>query len=742
MNLQERPFTQEFDIIATKERLVLDIEKDKYPGEKVQFFLNGTTGEMSTNLEDVVREGVVYHKETMDTLDRAKKAYTTQYDETQGKVFFNVLYRNGIKRIRKGVKISWKEFDRFAIGKNQTVFTKPNGFTATDRSTPYMNVEKLEESLKNDGVYYSCTGKSHLPFTPSNFSELFDGNYVNYKNGSKKGFVEDICHIMPPVFNQTGNDYVAISDYESMYEYFRTVENGVTCLKKTGKKQDYIDKMVSYKLPDIDMENIEISSIGESVYKFAKIQKVEGPEEPTCVIRTFHYITNAKVLFEGGRIYVTKKTAEFCKKNNAGEYVAQPLLSKVHHWDFEIDKFPEDDTKGTMLEYFGQVVTKIEPENRAIAIWMFLKEPFLESLAKLSSVDFINRFIENLRHDTNLDNVYSQALGISKRDAKKVFQALGISKQQFESLKDILPECMPQKISICEKNKYRDVLTLGLIPFLKGMLTDNTAGDISSFDINTFNKYLEFAINTFSVYDVGRDSEKANTAINKVLELRGDIMRIFPTFNMEDLFSLFCQMVLNEANRSGYYYDSMRDFRTFKDYLIMANRYEDRAEFKPKFSSLEDMQVMHDNLSVLGQLENDRWIAKDFENRVPIWKPWEFKQEEIKDKNGNVKQEALPFIVIAPTKPTDLAKEGTVLHHCVKSYIERVAKGTTNIMFIRKTSEPDTPFFTVEVSNEKQIEQVHGLCNRNADTEPGLQEFVKIWANKKHLKIHGINKVR
>ena len=89
-----------------------------------------------------------------------------------------------------------------------------------------------------------------------------------------------------------------------------------------------------------------------------------------------------------------------------------------------------------------------------------------------------------------------------------------------------------------------------------------------------------------------------------------------------------------------------------------------------------------------------------------------------------------------------LSPEGLELHHCVKNYIDKVAKGMTNIVFIRKKSDKTKPFFTVEVSNDKTIEQVHGFGNRNANTEPGLEEFVKRWAGNKRLKVNAINKVR
>lgn len=76
---------------------------------------------------------------------------------------------------------------------------------------------------------------------------------------------------------------------------------------------------------------------------------------------------------------------------------------------------------------------------------------------------------------------------------------------------------------------------------------------------------------------------------------------------------------------------------------------------------------------------------------------------------------------------TELRKEGAVLHHCVATYAERMARGETLIMFIRKETDPDSPFFTMEVCNGK-IVQVRGLrnCAPTAEVTAFRNEFEKV----------------
>ena len=79
------------------------------------------------------------------------------------------------------------------------------------------------------------------------------------------------------------------------------------------------------------------------------------------------------------------------------------------------------------------------------------------------------------------------------------------------------------------------------------------------------------------------------------------------------------------------------------------------------------------------------------------------------------------FMIVLPSSADDLKKEGSVLHHCVATYADRVAKGQTLILFIRQISEPDTPFYTMEWRDNRVI-QCRG--SHNKDMTPDVKTFV------------------
>lgn len=88
------------------------------------------------------------------------------------------------------------------------------------------------------------------------------------------------------------------------------------------------------------------------------------------------------------------------------------------------------------------------------------------------------------------------------------------------------------------------------------------------------------------------------------------------------------------------------------------------------------------------------------------------------------------FLITAPANGKAIKDEGTALHHCVGTYVQRVATGETVILFIRKKTNPNKPFVTVEVKNDTVI-QVRAL--RNGTPEPAVWDFVKKFKKEKQV---------
>jgi DNA-directed RNA polymerase subunit RPC12/RpoP len=93
--------------------------------------------------------------------------------------------------------------------------------------------------------------------------------------------------------------------------------------------------------------------------------------------------------------------------------------------------------------------------------------------------------------------------------------------------------------------------------------------------------------------------------------------------------------------------------------------------------------------------------------------------------------ETKSLAVVIPKTTDEITFEGQQLHHCVGTYIDKVLKGETVILFVRSKDSIDIPFYTMEVKN-CEIIQVRGK-NNCAMTQP-VKQFIESF-KKKRLEV-------
>lgn len=129
--------------------------------------------------------------------------------------------------------------------------------------------------------------------------------------------------------------------------------------------------------------------------------------------------------------------------------------------------------------------------------------------------------------------------------------------------------------------------------------------------------------------------------------------------------------------------------------------------------------------------ERARWAAQNAE-----WAarnvPRERLQEEDRDKQDEaIRKHAEKLVIlqfehasllIRPIATRDeLVAEGKALHHCVANYTQQYASSKTILLAVRRVSNPETPFYTVEVFNGF-VTQCYGMQNCRATDE--VQIFI------------------
>ena len=120
-------------------------------------------------------------------------------------------------------------------------------------------------------------------------------------------------------------------------------------------------------------------------------------------------------------------------------------------------------------------------------------------------------------------------------------------------------------------------------------------------------------------------------------------------------------------------------------------------------------------------------------------------QKENKPKlefRGQLEYDDDNYLIRLPKDEDEICKEGMSLHHCVGGYAHEHSIGSTTIMFLRKKSEPDKPFYTIEVeigvADGKvaglRIRQIHGFGNKWLGNDPEAIPTVVRWLRQNNIE--------
>ena len=545
--------------------------------------------------------------------------------------------------------------------------------------------------------------------------DLFNQNFGYYQYGIYEYFCGESDTLMPAikkmfklntsVVSLSGNKYVAL---DTMSNVNNAIKHINSAKKKSGKLQNKIDDLIEkYPMKKVSFdENFLYNTLMSKVV-------IEKLEDNLCVVR-WVYCYNDEI-FDGMRVYVTDKETYCCKRNNNGEYVRM-ALSVLNPKNFESDvttKIEVNDLRGTRLQYSADIIKTIEPEYQVVVLLMCLADERIEQLFKNGFKDAVLSVVKVPKMSLKTELKYV----VKVNDNAKTFHGwLGLSKYQLKEIINV-----HKKMTAKNKNRMLETSLFEMIGDMKMMLSGNKKSDISSVDQETFDKIL--------------------TIESKIMERRSSFYSWKPTLFAE-LYNIIYDNFDDEKNNVSNAFiqyipvlfsmnetSTLTIFGRYRDYLQMLRYVEVRRAFKLFPRNQKEIYELHDQVMPLYQINVDQVTRKEFVENLKKIEKLEYRDND-------------EYVVKIPTKPDDLAEEGVILSHCVKSYIEKVAKGKTNIVFIRKKTEEDMPFFTVEVDNDKNVVQVHGFANCNVSAVEGLREFVEEWAKNKHLKVGHIDQIR
>lgn len=257
----------------------------------------------------------------------------------------------------------------------------------------------------------------------------------------------------------------------------------------------------------------------------------------------------------------------------------------------------------------------------------------------------------------------------------------------------------------CEKGAF-NFINSGCITVYKtlGISKDilKEMGDITGNEYLLYKRIEEISpikLDTFKRYvSIGLCAENYSYTISSILKNCG--------ISAEKLIGYF------EKQQKNLKMEAEEILTFYNDYLSMVRELQLTKTESVLFP--KNVKVEHDRLV---KIKTDRKYDKQnkmLKKRVEILEMLSYKSKD--------------FIIRPLRNAEEFLRESSILNHCVKIYIDRCAEGKINIFGIRRANAPDTPYFTLTLTNQAKVSQ--NLGKNNCYPPKEVKDFVKQWEKK------------
>lgn len=176
----------------------------------------------------------------------------------------------------------------------------------------------------------------------------------------------------------------------------------------------------------------------------------------------------------------------------------------------------------------------------------------------------------------------------------------------------------------------------------------------------------------------------------------------------------------------------------WSDYLSMCKqekkKLDDEMVYRPR-----ELKRRHDEIvdeinkrRILADMKRNKEMQKERAKQMNEKFPGA--EDVLKEIKPKLEYSSEEYQIIVPKRLIDIMLEGQALHHCAGAtdrYFERIRSRETYICFLRKTSEPEVPYYTIEVEPSGTIRQHRGYLDEEPNIEY-IKPFLKEW--QKHIK--------
>lgn len=219
---------------------------------------------------------------------------------------------------------------------------------------------------------------------------------------------------------------------------------------------------------------------------------------------------------------------------------------------------------------------------------------------------------------------------------------------------------------------------------------------------NTTGKDILYGFNHNMTLEQALKRQAENIKKKRIDKQAAEILEKYPQLDKERL-----KKYLSKYFEQKGYFISIRSYLDMLEAEIYLHL--DITEEKNAFP--HDFEYWHNHYTNQLKLSKNKLIDEGIAAQTVKYQKLEKEVEDLK--------------LILATSTEDLINEGQALEHCVgrMSYNEKMAKGESLILFVRKKEDKETPFVTMEYDpNKKKILQLYGF--KDNDPEESIKNII------------------
>lgn len=505
-----------------------------------------------------------------------------------------------------------------------------------------------------------------------------------------------------------GDDHIATCNGVGIkIEYPWHIERWYTTSQKVrgkGKAQKLTDELTEMKLGSLDGLGEKYPKIsmayngwyGSYIYDILYFERIN---DEWCVLRSLNR-NNDNSFTEGYRVYVGNDgTTRIVSKGTNGWV---PARQSRHSWYGGYKYFANKEEamqNCPRIKYILNSTATQKAHEEIDFLVTALRFPEIEQMCKLGCSKSALSITKSYTPKADLKELFG---GYYNDKEKNFLRKIGMTKQQLDAYMAVNGEHDPRGYIY---NDYK--VSLATMRKMFG-------NDLTHLDVASFSKYLN-ACKEYRRFKCGWRGEY----IMDVIGLNLDNARFFKNL---------VRLMNKNSNIFTVVYDAMNAYR-----YLHTDR---RLDVDWYFDDASDAVRAHDALIELKRIQDAEDRARRNLEEAERMKKEEEKRKKLDKERAVYEYEDDNFTIRLPKNATEIVNEGSTQHICIGGYVSRHSMGDTNLFFLRRKSEPDKPFYAIEMNNSNNIVQIHGFGNRWLGNNPEAIPTVIRWLRKHGIKCH------